>query len=74
MGGTFGKGGSGVPVPDFDLLGKGTNYEIRAYSPCVVAEVVLDESSSGGEEGDGGQDDRFRTLAKVRGGGSGRDE
>lgn len=60
MGGTFGKSAGNVPLPDFDLVGKGTNYEIRAYSPYVVAEVALDES------GDDGQDDRFKTLAKVR--------
>ncbi|CAM9869680.1 unnamed protein product [Pylaiella littoralis] len=59
MGGTFGKSES-VPAPDFDLLGKGTNYEIRAYSPYVVAEVAE-------ESGDSGQDERFRTLAKYIG-------
>lgn len=36
----------------------GASLEIRAYSPYVVAEVR--------DAGDGSEDDRFRTLAKVR--------
>lgn len=45
------------PVPVV-LPGKlGAGLEIRVYSPYVVAEVQ--------EAGDGSEDDRFRTLAKV---------
>lgn len=43
-------------MPDYDVLGSGTSYELRAYAPYVVAEVASSEGS---------EDDRFRTLAKV---------
>lgn len=45
-------------TPSYDTLGSGTGYEVRAYTSYVVAEVQA------GQEGS--EDDRFRTLAKVR--------
>lgn len=60
MGGVVGKGST--PVPDYNVLGHGASYELRAYDGYVVAEV---ENSREGSE-----DDRFRTLAKVREGAS----
>ncbi|CAM9848869.1 unnamed protein product, partial [Hapterophycus canaliculatus] len=56
MGSAIGK--TSAPVPDYDILGTGTNYELRAYAPYVVAEVGSSEGS---------EDDRFRTLAKFIG-------
>ncbi|CAN0204103.1 unnamed protein product, partial [Scytosiphon promiscuus] len=56
MGSAIGK--SSTPVPDYDVLGTGACYELRAYAPYVVAEVAASEGS---------EDDRFRTLAKFIG-------
>ncbi|CAM9891085.1 unnamed protein product [Ectocarpus sp. 6 AP-2014] len=57
MGGVVGKGST--PVPEYNVLGHGASYELRAYDGYVVAEV---ENS-----GEGSEDDRFRTLAKYIG-------
>lgn len=67
MGGTFGKSDN-VPQPDFDIVGKGSSYEVRAYNPYVVAEVVVLNKQGGGTGDDDGSqdDDRFKTLAKVK--------
>ncbi|CAM9767623.1 unnamed protein product, partial [Ectocarpus fasciculatus] len=57
MGGVVGKGNT--PVPEYDVLGHGASYELRAYEGYVVAEVE--------NAGEGSEDDRFRTLAKYIG-------
>ncbi|KAF9613137.1 hypothetical protein IFM89_035177 [Coptis chinensis] len=51
-----------VETPKFQLLKSTTEYEIRKYSPCVVAQVTYDPSQTKGDR-DGG----FSILASYIG-------
>lgn len=58
MGSVLGKDIAPDLAPEYDVLGEGSNYEIRAYKPYLVAEVEMGTVPNS-------EDDRFRTLARV---------
>ncbi|CAM9854687.1 unnamed protein product [Ascophyllum nodosum] len=60
MGSVFGKDVSPELSPEYDVVGEGSNYEIRAYKPYLVAEVEAGTDAST-------EDDRFRTLGNYIG-------
>lgn len=62
MGMVFGK--IGVETPKFEVIKSTEDYEIRKYSPCVVAEVTYDPSSS---QFKGNKDGGFMVLANYIG-------
>lgn len=58
MGSILGRDVAPDLAPEYDVLGEGSNYEIRAYKQYLVAEVEMGTVPNS-------EDDRFRTLARV---------